>query len=108
MQVLILCCSSFQLLLEHQKALEDHMQLRLVYLFAIISQDIIGIVLQDFLFTSYKLLPILTIFIQHLSLPESCYYITISQGGYSLPFYMGVPCQYLGSEILQQNHIWGL
>ena len=29
-------------------------------------------------------------------------------GGYSLPFYTGGPCQYLGSEILQQNHIWGL
>ena len=29
--------------------------------------------------------------------------------GYSLPFYSGGgPCQYLGSEILQQNHIWGL
>ena len=27
-QVFILCCSSFQLLLEHQKALEDHMQLK--------------------------------------------------------------------------------
>ena len=31
-----------------------------------------------------------------------------ARGGYSLPFYMGGPFQYLGSEILQQNHIWGL
>ena len=33
----------------------------------------------------------------------------VPPGGYSLPLYMGWgPCQYLGSEILQHNHIWGL
>ena len=33
---------------------------------------------------------------------------TYSQGGYSLLFYTGDPCKYLGSEILQENHIWSL
>ena len=28
--------------------------------------------------------------------------------GYSLPFYTGGPWQYLGSEMLQKNHIWSL
>ena len=31
-----------------------------------------------------------------------------TQGGTRFLSIRGGPCQYLGSEILQQNHIWGL
>ena len=37
-----------------------------------------------------------------------CHPSSSPRGEYSLPFYTGGPCQYLGSEILQQNHVWGL